>query len=166
MRVRVFAGILLTLLLCRSFLMLIMVMVFHKPYILPHAVTPMIEGDEEVCIGCRTCEIVCALSLFNESDPEKSAIRIHTHPEGFEIRVCNQCGECEKVCPEGAIHREGNVVTIESSKCTGCYICVEACPMGVLFTHPDYIEPFKCNHCQKCVESCPVNALYVLELEF
>ncbi len=124
----------------------------------------MIEGDEETCTGCRTCEIVCALSLFNESNPEKSAIRIQTELDGFTIIVCNQCGECEKVCPEGAIYRDGNVFKI-NEKCTGCYICVEACPMGALFTHSDMIEPFKCIQCEECVESCPVNALYVLDLE-
>lgn len=125
----------------------------------------MIEGDEELCTGCRACEIVCALSLFNESSPEKSAIRIIQSPQGFEISVCNQCGECEKVCPEGAIYTEGSIVKINSSRCTGCYVCVDACPAGVLFTHPEVIEPFKCIQCEQCVESCPVNALYVLNLE-
>ncbi len=126
----------------------------------------MIEGDEELCIGCRTCELVCALSLFGESNPEKSAITISAKsPEGFEITVCSQCGECEPACPEGAIFREGSVYKIKSDRCTGCYVCVEACPVGALFVHPDVLEPFKCTQCEKCVESCPVSALYVLELE-
>ncbi|KYK34724.1 MAG: 4Fe-4S binding protein [Theionarchaea archaeon] len=125
----------------------------------------MIEGDEELCIGCRICEIVCALSLFNESDPEKSAIRIYTQPQGFDICVCSQCGECEAVCPEGAIYTEQDIVKVNVSKCTGCYVCVEACPPGALFTHHDLIEPIKCIHCQKCVEACPVHALYVLNIE-
>ncbi len=126
----------------------------------------MIEGDEELCIGCRTCEIVCSLSLFNESNPEKSAIRISESPQGFDIIVCNQCGECVKMCPEGAIYLEDSLVKINESRCTGCYICVEACPRGALFTHPEVIEPIKCTHCEKCVEACPVNALYVLDIEF
>jgi Fe-S-cluster-containing hydrogenase component 2 len=124
----------------------------------------MIEGDDKTCIGCKTCELVCALSLFKESNPEKSAIKIYTEKDGFTITVCNQCGECEKVCPEGAIYRDGNVFRI-NEKCTGCYICVEACPIGALFIHSDMIEPFKCIQCEVCVESCPVNALYVLNLE-
>ncbi|MBU7018785.1 MAG: 4Fe-4S binding protein [Theionarchaea archaeon] len=125
----------------------------------------MIEGDEELCTGCRTCEIVCALSLFNESNPEKSAIKIMESSDKFEVCVCNQCGECIRVCPEGALIREGYLITLNSIKCTGCYICVEACPMGALFTHPDIIEPFKCTQCEKCVDVCPVNALSVLNLE-
>lgn len=126
----------------------------------------MIEGDEELCIGCRTCEIVCSLFLFNESNPEKSAIKISESPQGFDIIVCNQCGECEKMCPEGAIYIEGSLVKINESRCTGCYICVEACPRRALFTHPEVIEPIKCTHCEECVEACPVNALYVLDIEF
>jgi carbon-monoxide dehydrogenase iron sulfur subunit len=125
----------------------------------------MIEGDEELCIGCRTCEIVCALSLFNVSNPEKSAIRISTANDAYTITVCNQCGECVAACPEGAISWEEAVVRINRDKCVGCYVCVEACPIGALFTSPDTIEPFKCIQCKKCVESCPVNALYVLDLE-
>ena len=126
----------------------------------------MIEGDEEMCIGCRTCEIICALFLFGESNPEKSAIKICTKsPQCYEIIVCNQCGECVKVCPEGALYREDSVVKINSSRCTGCYICVEACPKGGLFSHPDMVEPFKCIQCEECVKSCPVNALHVLDVE-
>lgn len=125
----------------------------------------MIEGDEELCIGCRACEIVCALSLFGESNPEKSAIRISTEPDStVAITVCNQCGECERVCPEGAIYLEDDIIKI-NNRCTGCYICVESCPAGALFTHVDVLEPIKCTHCLRCVESCPVNALYVLTLE-
>lgn len=126
----------------------------------------MIEGDEELCIGCRTCEMVCALSLFDESNPEKSAIRIEDSPQGFDIIVCNQCGECVKICPDSALYIEDAVVKINKSRCTGCYVCVDACPRGALFTHPEVIEPVKCNHCEKCVEACPVNALYVLNIEF
>jgi carbon-monoxide dehydrogenase iron sulfur subunit len=138
---------------------------FHKPYIFLGAGASMIEGDEELCIGCRTCEIVCSLALFNESCPEKSAIRISESQEGFEIIVCNQCDECEKVCPEGAIYIEDSVVKINETRCTGCYVCVDACPRGALFIHPDVIEPIKCTHCTQCVEACPVNALYVLDIE-
>jgi carbon-monoxide dehydrogenase iron sulfur subunit len=125
----------------------------------------MIEGDEEKCIGCRVCEMVCSLSLFNEVNPEKSAIRICTTSDAVTFIVCNQCGECETVCPEGAIHIDEGIVKINSSRCTGCYICVDACPVGALFTHPEIIEPFKCIQCEECVKSCPVNALYVLDLE-
>ncbi len=126
----------------------------------------MIECDEELCTGCRTCEIVCSLSLFSESNPEKSAIRIIESPGGFEIIVCNQCGLCMSVCPEGALYRDEAVVKLKSDRCSGCYVCVEACPMKALYIHEDLLEPFKCIECKKCVESCPVNALYVLDLEY
>ncbi|MBU7033113.1 MAG: 4Fe-4S binding protein [Theionarchaea archaeon] len=125
----------------------------------------MIEADDEACIGCRTCEIVCALFLFNESNPEKSAIRIVQSETGYEVLVCNQCGECIGACPEGALSMEESVVRINQDRCTGCYICVEACPAGALFFHEEFIEPFKCIQCEECVKSCPVNALYVLELK-
>ncbi|MBU7043953.1 MAG: 4Fe-4S binding protein [Theionarchaea archaeon] len=125
----------------------------------------MIHADDAACIGCRTCEIVCALALHHDSNPEKSAIKIIQSETGYEVLVCIQCGACMSACPEGAIYREGSVVKIKRDRCTGCYICVEACPAGVLFVHEEYIEPFKCIQCGNCVESCPVNALSILELE-
>jgi ferredoxin len=125
----------------------------------------MIVADDAACIGCRTCEIICALSLHQESNPEKSALRIKQSENGYEVLVCIQCGECMNACPEGAIYRENSVIKINGDRCTGCYICVEACPAGVLFLHEDCLEPFKCIQCGDCIESCPVNALSILELE-
>jgi Fe-S-cluster-containing hydrogenase component 2 len=40
--------------------------------------------------------------------------------------------------------------------CTGCGICIEACPQGVIFLHDD--QAVICDFCQgapKCIAWCP-----------
>jgi NAD-dependent dihydropyrimidine dehydrogenase PreA subunit len=39
--------------------------------------------------------------------------------------------------------------------------CVDACPEGVIFTHPDYEAPFKCDAEGECVRYCATEALYI-----
>lgn len=41
---------------------------------------------------------------------------------------CVGCGECEKVCPAGAIRIQNNKSVINSLKCIGCASCIAACP--------------------------------------
>ena len=57
---------------------------------------------------------------------------------------CNGCGECEKVCPYGAISYEEKemrvsgktekrrVARINTALCQGCGACTVACPSGVM----------------------------------
>ena len=46
---------------------------------------------------------------------------------------CTGCGECEIVCPTGAIHIENNKSVIDTSKCIGCASCMAACPTMAMF---------------------------------
>ena len=116
------------------------------------------------CKGVRACEKICARTFFKTEDPEKSAIRVKQTEGGFEINVCNQCGECIEVCPVEAIYRnQQGVVMINKSKCVGCYICVGYCPTLSMKTHPDLREPFKCVACGACVKACPEKALEIAE---
>tara|TARA_Y100000031_G_C8242947_1_gene396598 strand:+ start:707 stop:1660 length:954 start_codon:yes stop_codon:yes gene_type:complete len=45
----------------------------------------------------------------------------------WEKEKCIDCGECIKVCPEGAISNS-NPYYIDRSLCTLCFECVEVCP--------------------------------------
>lgn len=41
---------------------------------------------------------------------------------------CIGCGECEKICPKGAIKVEEEVARVDYSTCIRCFCCHEVCP--------------------------------------
>ena len=60
--------------------------------------------------------------------------------------ICRGCGECEAVCPFGAIsvvEREGNVkkAFVQEALCKGCGACSVACPTGAasIFNYNDQL---------------------------
>lgn len=46
---------------------------------------------------------------------------------------CIGCGECEKICPAGAICIVNNKSVVDSSKCIGCASCLAVCPTMAMF---------------------------------
>lgn len=116
----------------------------------------------ERCTGCSLCEVICGLNHFKENNPKKSAIRIERRfpePGTFEIRVCNQCGRCREVCPSEAISEKDGIYRIDPDKCTFCQICLDECPLRVLFLHRDISYPIKCDLCGECVTVCATGAI-------
>lgn len=51
-------------------------------------------------------------------------------PELIEEK-CIQCGECEDICPAGAISLDP-LPTVAADKCISCFCCAEGCPEGAL----------------------------------
>ena len=51
---------------------------------------------------------------------------------------------------------------VDPEKCTGCKICLQACPWEMISYDPDSRKATKCHLCQgkpKCVEACPAGSL-------
>ena len=121
-------------------------------------------ADTVKCTGCGTCEEVCSRTYFKEANREKSAIRIVKDGENFKIEVCDQCGDCMKMCSPVALNKAGNgVVRLTKDKCVGCLICVGECLRGFMRYHDDEPVPFKCVACGLCAKQCPSGALSLAE---
>jgi uncharacterized protein (DUF362 family)/NAD-dependent dihydropyrimidine dehydrogenase PreA subunit len=41
---------------------------------------------------------------------------------------CTGCGDCEEICPRGAVTVNDEVARVDYSKCIRCYCCHEVCP--------------------------------------
>lgn len=142
--------------------------------------------DTKKCAGCETCMLACSTVHHGRVNPALSRIQITKNPFGkfpndMEQIQCRQCPSpaCVEACPTGANHidtRNGNVRTVDESKCIGCEKCVYACPFTpsrMLWNHEDK-HAQKCDLCadtpywnkeggpgkhQACIESCPMRAI-------
>ena len=99
-------------------------------------------AEPSKCIGCRTCEVACALAhpigdgTAQVLSPENFKPRLHLVKD-LKITAPVQCRQCENApcvnaCPTGAlVYRAGTVQLLEA-RCIGCQTCVLACPFGVI----------------------------------
>jgi tetrathionate reductase subunit B len=88
----------------------------------------------------------------------------------FVPKICNQCDNppCVQVCPVGATFKSiDGVILVDSNYCIGCRYCIQACPYGARYLHPETQAADKCTFCYHrlvngllpvCVESCPTQA--------
>ncbi len=53
------------------------------------------------------------------------------------VDACLGFGSCEQVCPLGAITMHGGLARVNQRLCSGCGICVVACPKKVIRLVPD-----------------------------
>lgn len=93
---------------------------------------------------------------------------------------CIGYGDCEKVCPVGAISMVNGLPVIDPVTCTGCGICVTICPKNIIALiedTPSAIDRKRCNEycvqeglkfevdqeccikCGICYKNCPVDAI-------
>jgi Fe-S-cluster-containing dehydrogenase component len=88
----------------------------------------------------------------------------------FFPKQCCHCTHtpCVQLCPVGASYRtpEG-VILVDDKRCIGCGYCVQGCPYGSRFIHPETHTASKCTLCYHritrgletaCVDACPVSA--------
>ena len=135
-----------------------------------------IEFNNEKCIWCRSCELICSLYHEGECNPVLSRIRISLSLFEAEVEghVCRQCEdpECLKACPVGAIRLDEEIgaYIILGDECTACGLCAEACPYNseekILIFNPVRKVYVKCDLCSgkpQCIQICPSKALkYVI----
>ena len=119
--------------------------------------------DPDKCTGCGACELACSKAFYKEENREKSAIRVSARDSGgYNIAVCDQCGDCVWVCSAVALSQAANgVVRLNNKSCVGCLICVGECIRDYFFYNDDLSTPFKCSACGICVKVCPTGALAI-----
>ncbi|MHA1505632.1 MAG: 4Fe-4S binding protein [Candidatus Asgardarchaeia archaeon] len=126
--------------------------------------------DSELCVGCQSCMFACSRRL-GDGGLGKSAILVKSKggvENGFTIVVCKACKDppCAKVCPTDALilRKEGGVL-LDTKKCIGCGLCVDACVVGAVFWDEENRRPRICVYCGYCTNFCPYGVLKMEPLE-
>jgi tetrathionate reductase subunit B len=113
--------------------------------------------------------VVQALNSEGEQ-PLESATEHDVMRSFFVPKLCNHCEHppCVQVCPVGATFKTGDgVVIVDDKRCIGCRYCIQACPYGARYLHPERKTADKCTFCYHrisrdllpaCVEVCPTQA--------
>lgn len=145
--------------------------------------------DSTRCVGCQTCETVCA-EIHNQpaptDAPEAGIIRKTsenyrtvvnlfntTKGESYVKQQCMHCNEpaCVAACLTQAMYKtkEGPVIW-RADKCMGCRYCMVSCPFDVPKFEYNSPNPkiTKCDMCYDrikegkipaCAENCPAEAI-------
>lgn len=131
--------------------------------------------NEEWCLGCHLCEYNCAFANSGETDMVKALKGKEIFPrirveEDNRITYAVSCRHCEdpiciKSCISGALTKKDGVVSIDKTKCVGCFTCILVCPYGAVTADSDHAVR-KCELCVNnscgtpaCVEGCPNKAI-------
>lgn len=138
-----------------------------------------VSVDESACSSCGTCELVCA--TVHEGDASPSLRRIWMDRFPFEARyialTCQQCDypECYFACPLKdealCIDSATGARYINGDNCTGCKLCIEACPFDPprINFDTDRNIAVKCDLCKDrangpaCVEFCTTQCITLEE---
>jgi Fe-S-cluster-containing dehydrogenase component len=118
--------------------------------------------DNELCWGCKTCEVACKqencsadgikLISVSEEGPQIIDGKLDFR---YQVIVCSHCDDppCAAACPDEAIaKRSDGIVVMDYEICTGCGICIDACPYDAITFDEDEGMARKCNLCHHRVD--------------
>lgn len=124
----------------------------------------VLKLTEELCIGCRLCQLACSAAKEEVFNPELASLKIiSTYTKSglnYKISLCNMCLICVGICPTDAITSLDGHLVYDQDKCNSCGACITACPEKVIASREQGIALCDlCGGSPTCVEWCPHHAL-------
>jgi len=144
-----------------------------------------VEGDDDKKIARVLCQggksKAKQKSEYHGVKTCKAASMVNAGPRACAF-ACIGFGDCAKVCAFGAITMgEDGLPIIDEEKCTGCGLCVKACPKMVIALTSSKQEvhvrcratmkgkdtravcSVGCIACKQCEKVCPFDAIHVVD---
>jgi heterodisulfide reductase subunit A len=101
------------------------------------------------CRHCAVCLLRDSISAFKRNPQINSyfsaqpqaltsngngefELEVETKANPIDWKICNECGLCAEICPEGMVIQIPGWKFIISQECTACGKCVQACPAGAI----------------------------------
>ena len=110
-------------------------------------INTFVVANPHKCIGCKACEIACAVAHLDISVVTAGEMEMPFLPRLSLVKTpmvtmpiqCRQCDDapCANVCPVEAITHQGNKIVVDQDKCIGCKTCMLACPFGAMDMVPE-----------------------------
>lgn len=141
--------------------------------------TKKIFCDAAKCVGCKTCELACAvehsvtkdlfLALLEAPRPKKRRDTQFIERSVSHSIGCQHCDDppCVEACMANCITKDPKAgkVDIDRNRCVGCWMCIMVCPFASI-SRERFREDksVKCDLCPDrdnpaCVDACPTKAL-------
>lgn len=153
----------------------------HDTAVIEFQKSGVIAFNPELCVGCGTCMLMCALYHEGVGGPALARIQMDRDPldAEYRARICQQClaPSCYVACPDRdqalCIDEATGIRYIDPACCTACKECVTACPFepSRVYTYASNRVAYKCDLCMGrvdgpiCVEYCPAGALSMVATE-
>jgi len=120
----------------------------------------------ERCLDCRACEVACG-----REHGASNIIVVRVADRFAAPLMCRHCdpAPCAAVCTAGALTADDGLILLDAGRCTGCGLCLLACPFGLMFPTADGRAVHHCDLCADrrdrglapvCVLTCPTAALH------
>lgn len=134
-------------------------------------------ADTLRCIDCKACVVACRAEWETPLGHSRDWVKqVELEKNGMPKVMlfpgrCQHCDDapCIEACPSGAAYkREDGLVLQDDSICSGCELCVPACPYEARWLNPETNTISKCTFCQPridkgltpaCVQTCVGRAL-------
>ncbi|MCK5877034.1 MAG: 4Fe-4S dicluster domain-containing protein [Candidatus Marithrix sp.] len=134
-------------------------------------------ADTLRCINCKACVVACRAEWETPMGYTRDWVKEVEFMQDDKPKLmlfpgrCQHCDDalCIEACPSGAVYkREDGLVLQDDSICSGCELCVPACPYDARWLNPETNTISKCTFCQPrideglapaCVQTCVGRAL-------
>ena len=134
-------------------------------------------ADTVRCINCKACVLACRAEWETPMGYTRDWVKEVELVQNDQPKVmlfpgrCQHCDEapCIEACPSGAAYKRADGLVLQDNCiCSGCELCVPACPYEARWLNPETNTISKCTFCQPridegkppaCVQTCVGRAL-------